>query len=951
MVQVVVQRASGEVEVEVAVRQPQATVGDLAVALRAAGNGANSVLVIGGRPVQAQLPLAQAGLHQGAVVRLPGATGGAAGPGLAPGPSSNGHRSDLALVITGGVVAGPSWPLARGSSVSVGRDPSNGVVIDHPTVSSRHCAVYVDGEGQVTLADLGSHNGTWVDGVPVRESHPVAVGDTVRIGAVFLAVVRPAAVDRLPDATPRPGAGTVALNRPPRAAVPREPEPLEALAAPPQPPSRMPLSIVAILAPLLFAGVMVIALHQAYYAVFALLSPVMAIGTWLESRRRARKTAGTGSQQFATELAALRAALEDRVRAETERRRTTLPHPAELLRWAGAPSTRLWERRAHHADFLQLHGGIGTLPWLPTITGGSGKPPPQVEEILTAEGVLRDVPIPVDLAAGRVVGVVGDRAAALALARALLLQATTLSGPADLRVAILTDPDRVDDWEWAKWLPHTADAASRRLACDAEANNALLRELLAAGASNSAQAGVTEPMGPVTLVVLDAESLTAGPNAPARAVLRGEGALVAGLVVSEARHLLPAMCTTVIEIRGGHGEARLSRPEQGEVVEQFVVAGVGKPVALRWARALTRFEDPELIETGAGLSDVVNLVPLLAADPFDPRSVATQWRRQGSVLTPIGVTTDGALRIDLVADGPHGLVVGAAGSGKSELLRTAIAGLATAADPDHVTFLLVDPRGNRALDPCARLPHTVGLISGLDEPAGEKLLQILDAELRRRERALRADRRDPLPRLLIAIDDFEVAAELSKFLSSLGDLAQRADGLGIHLLLATQRMSSVVNTFTTSIKANLRLALRTSSDTDSANAIGTNAAASIPLDRPGRGFARVGISKPAVFQAAQVRGATATPDTAVDVRPFQFCAQRRRGEDAQNTNGDPTAGFTRLVTTVEAAFAASGLQRPRQLWSGDAPTEAPLETVELLGLLGIHDVETITPATLWHPAA
>lgn len=967
MVQVVVQRASGEAEVEVAIRQPQATVRDLAVAMGAAGNDHNSVVVIGGRPVQAQLPLAQAGLHQGAVVQLAGATGGAVVSGRVPD-----SRSDLALAITGGTVAGPSWPLARGSGVSVGRDPSNNVVIDHPTVSSRHCTVHVDVDGQVVIADLGSHNGTWVGDVAVREYHLAAVGETIRLGAVFIAVVRTPADDRMPDATPRGGAGTVALNRPPRSAPPREPEPLEAPATPPQAPGRMPLSIVAIIAPLLFAGVMVIALRQAIYAIFALLSPVMALGTWFESRRRARKTAGTGNRQFAAELAQFRVALEDRVRVEAERRRATMPHPAELLRWAGAPSTRLWERRSHHDDFLRLHGGIGTLPWAPVLTGGSGKPAPQVEEALTEVGVLHDVPIPVDLATGRVVGVVGERAAALALARALLLQASTLSGPADLRVAILTDPDRVPDWEWAKWLPHTADAASadsgRRLAGSAEASNAILRELLAAGggAGNGAAAGSSGPKGPVTLVVLDAESLTAGPNAPARAVLRGEGAPVAGIVVSEARHRLPAMCTTVIEIRGSHGEARVSQPESGEVVERCVVAGVSKPVALRWARALTRFEDPEVAETGAGLTDVVSLASLLETDPLDPRSVAARWRRQASLATPIGITTDGVLRVDLVTDGPHGLVVGAAGSGKSELLRTVIAGLATAADPDHVTFLLVDPRGSRALEACARLPHTVGLVTGLDELVGEQVLRILETELRRRERALRAAdaidlndylsmardtsrRLDPLPRLLIVIDDFEAAAELGKFVGGLGDLAQRADGLGVHLLLAAQRMSGTVNAFITSIKANLRLALRTQSDTDSTNAIGTDAAASVPVSQPGRGFARVSLGKPAVFQTAQMRGATATPDTTVDVRPFRFCAERWR--DGNAVGEDPAAAFARFVTAVEAAFATSGLRRPYQLWSGDAPAQAPLETVELLGLLGINDVETIEPGTLWHPTA
>jgi DNA segregation ATPase FtsK/SpoIIIE, S-DNA-T family len=966
-VQVVVQGASGEVEIDVAVRQPQATVGDLAAALGAAADGDRSVLLIDGRPVQAHLPLAQAGLYQGAVVRLSKGAGGAASPGLPPR-----HRSDLALAITGGAVAGPSWPLVKGNTTDVGRDPTNDVVINHPTVSSRHCTVHVSAGGDVTVTDLGSHNGTWVGDEAVRGSHPVPVGGTLRLGAVLISVVRPPADDRLPDANPRGAAGTVALNRPPRSTPPREPEPLEAPAAVPPAPSRMPLSIVAIIAPLLFAGVMVAYFGRAIFALFALLSPIMAIGTWLESRRRARQAATTGGRQFAAELSKFRAAVDDRARAETERRRKTMPHPAELFRWACAPSMRLWERRPNHGDFLQLHGGLGTVAWLPAVTGGGRKLPPQVEEALSAAGVLHEVPIPVDLAAGRVVGMVGDRPGALALARSLLLQATTLSGPADLQVAIFTDPGRMDDWEWAKWLPHTADASStdanRRLYWHAEESNAALHNLLTTGKS-AGDARATEPLGPVTLMVLDAEWLTEGPNAPARAVLRGEGAPVAGLVVSEARHRLPAMCTTVIELLGANGDARLSQLVQGEAVERFLIAGVSKPAALQWARALTRFEDPEVIQTGAGLADVVSLAPLLETDLFDPESVATRWWRQSSqstLTTPIGVAMDGVLRVDLVADGPHGLIVGTAGSGKSELLRTVVAGLATARGPDYVNFLLVDCRGSRALEQCARLPHTVGLVTRLDEHVGEQALRILETEIRRREQALRAaDARDlneylslalepvrgldSLPRLFVIIDDFEVAAELGTLIGNLVDIAQRGGGLGIHLLWATQHLSSTVSAITA--KANLRLVLQTQTVTDSIKAIGADVAASIPSGRPGRGFARLGTSELIAFQAAQVRRVTSALEAAVEVRPFRFSVERGGGEDAasDDVRGNPAAEFARFVTAVDAAFTASGLGRPRQLWSGDAPAEASFETVELPGLLGIDDVGTIEPGTCWRP--
>ena len=176
--------------------------------------------------------------------------------------------------------------------------------------------------------------------------------------------------------------------------------------------------------------------------------------------------------------------------------------------------------------------------------------------------------------------------------------------------------------------------------------------------------------------------------------------------------------------------------------------------------------------------------------------------------------------IDFVADGPHGLVGGTTGSGKSELLRTLVAGLAASVDPDHLTFVLIDFKGGSAFDECARLPHTVGMVTDLDEHLAERALRCLEAELRHRERALRepgaVDLPDylrkglpePLPRLLVIIDEFAtLKAELPDFVDALVGVAQRGRSLGVHLVLATQRPPGAVSD---NIRANtnLRIALR-----------------------------------------------------------------------------------------------------------------------------------------------
>jgi S-DNA-T family DNA segregation ATPase FtsK/SpoIIIE len=928
-VQLVLAGGDSERELDLRINDASATVADLCVAL---GTSSAQGLLIGDHVAGAALGLGEAGLFEGAELRE------AAGPAFAT-PAETGPAVELRVI--GGLDAGRTVMLHQGE-VTVGRDPTCDVVIGVPTVSRHHCRLHIGPAEATSVSDAGSRAGTWLEGAAVEGGAPVPSGAVLEVGTVHLAVAkgavhdRPAAIDPLRYAT---AAGTIPFNRPPRSTEPRVETPLTLPKAPSE--GTKPIfSVAALLSPLVLGVVMMVALQNVLFALFTLLTPVMVVGNWYESRFRNKRSLRKGMRDYQAALVTLREQLTEQRRAEIERRRAASPDLAEVLRRATAPSFLLWERRPAHPDFLHLSGGLTDLPWTPAVVDDRTVPAPEVSAALTDFGTLPLVPAPVVLAKGGVVGITGDRDVALALARGLLCQVATLQGPADVRVAVLTAAEQTGRWDWSKWLPHTRDRAgaggARLLASGPEECDALLRTLLGGGAGKQ---------GPVTLAVIDDDTLTAGRHAPARALLRGDGGPAAGIVIASSADRLPALCTTVVEATGSDGLATLTRPAEGERVDRLVVGGLAEPTARRCARALSRFEDPEVRDAGAALPDLAPLLTLLDLTEPSHAAVLERWRRpleRPTLAAPVGVSEDGTFLVDLVRDGPHALIGGTTGSGKSELLRSMVASMATVADPDHLTFVLIDYKGGSSFDECSRLPHCVGVVTDLDEQLGERALRCLEAELRHRERVLRdagaTDLPDylrrqqrgevaqrSLPRLVVVIDEFAtMVKEIPDFIDSLVGVAQRGRSLGVHLILATQKPSGAVND---NIRTNtrLRICLRVEDRQDSTDVIDVPDAADIV--RLGRACVRLRPGEVVLIQTALVTGSSAGGTQApVDVAPFLF-GRSPRAATAARTARDGASDLSRLVDAVDAAFRTAGMAPPRRPWPDALPDELDLDTV------------------------
>ena len=337
--------------------------------------------------------------------------------------------------------------------------------------------------------------------------------------------------------------------------------------------------------------------------------------------------------------------------------------------------------------------------------------------------------------------------------------------------------------------------------------------------------------------------------------VRDHHSSVAGLV-AVATHVstLPPGLRTVVRLEG---PAAATLHRSGGVPERpFIPDLLGEAEALEWALEAAR------AAARAGLAAAGALPARVTLDELEQPSIPPGSR--STLAAVVGLVPGARLEIDLVRDGPHALVAGTTGSGKSEFLLAWLTALAQAHRPERVSFLLVDFKGGAAFEPIRALPHVTGIVTDLDEGQAERELSSLQAELRHRETVLLgAGARDigeldpvvTLTRLVIVVDEFQAMIERFPELGTvIADIAARGRSLGVHLVLASQRPNGVVRE---QVAANcaIRVSLRVVQRADSIAIVGTPAAAEIRPDSPGRGVVDRGDGCPVPFQSAIVDAA------------------------------------------------------------------------------------------------
>ncbi len=631
--------------------------------------------------------------------------------------------------------------------------------------------------------------------------------------------------------------------------------------------------MIATALPLVLAVVMWRVLDSPTMLLFGLMSPLMLVGSWVSDRRLGRAGWARSVADHAAALAAAEQALDVALRLERDRRRLRHPDHAELLRTVTAPLSRLWERRRVDDDFLSLSVGTGTVASETTVTDAARDPQSHAPGPAPGAGGrtarLGRRPRHRRAARGGARGGPSPGGPGLRLAQ----PARRVTGAAVRRVPRpdVTGPG----WRTCRTPDRGPTGGCRNLVGllrpDSDQVQRRVAELTALVRTRSTMRGTGRERwdGPRCVVLLDgAQRLRALPGV-SRLLRDGPDAGVHFLCLDTEGTRLPVECGAVVQVSPGP-RSRITLAVNGAgTVDDVVPDAVSDRWAHRFARALARLRDATPDEAEAEVPDAARLLDLLAPAGLTPHDVARRWRdRPRSTSALLGVAAAGPCAVDLRRDGPHALVGGTTGAGKSELLQTMIASLAMGNRPDEMAFVLVDYKGGSAFKDCARLPHTVGLVTDLDGHLTARALTSLEAELTRREHLLGrlgakdiedyqagAGPDDPrLPRLVLVIDEFKMLAEeLPGFLDGLVRIAAVGRSLGIHLVLATQRPGGIVSA---DIKANvnLRIALRVRDTVDSEDVIDSPAAQAIPERTPGRAYLRSGAQPLVAFQTARVGG-------------------------------------------------------------------------------------------------
>ncbi|MER7501174.1 type VII secretion protein EccCa [Nonomuraea pusilla] len=714
----------------------------------------------------------------------------------------------------------------------------------------------------------------------------------------------------------------VVVRRPERRPSPKPPRGEILLESPPEIPEVQSQGMMAVLTYLpMVAGAAAMGLM--FTAGGANTSPLMYVASGLFAFSMVGMTIGQMGRQAGERRHRLNGARRDYFRylAQIRKRvRRAAVQQREALEWSGPPpetlwwtamGPRLWERRPRDEDFSTVRLGTGVQKLAVQLIPPDSKP---VEDLdaLTAGALRRFIrthstvsrlPVAVALHSFARIKVSGDPALARAMVRAMLAQIAVFHSPDDMRIMVCAGREWMSHWEWVKWLPHalhpeeTDGAGQVRLMAE---NLSELDRLVGGELKERARfkPGASADAMPYHVLILD------GGHVPQESQL-GHDAIQGVTVIdlSDSAGAVEERSTLRLRVdhRGFHmvkldhaGKETVNRLGDPDALDYLRAEGLARQLAPLRASTAKGGESQDVLSMNTTLTELLGVGDPMRLDP------AQVWRPRAGrnrLRVPIGLGADGRLvELDIKESaqggmGPHGLVIGATGSGKSELLRTLVLGLAITHSSEILNFVLVDFKGGATFLGLDGLSHVSAVITNLEDelPLVDRMHDALHGEMVRRQELLRAagnyaSLRDyerareqganlrPLPTLFVVLDEFsELLTAKPEFIDLFVMIGRLGRSLGVHLLLASQRLEEGrLRGLDTHLS--YRIGLRTFSAMESRVVLGVADAYELP-SAPGNGYLKYETTGMTRFKAAYVSGPyqadprhVAAPDGSIVVR-------------------------------------------------------------------------------------
>lgn len=633
------------------------------------------------------------------------------------------------------------------------------------------------------------------------------------------------------------------------------------------------------------------------------------------------------------------------------------PSPNKIFKMVGRYDSRIYEKKADDFDFLTYRLGLGTVESSASINN-SGSSSIDLDDPLMAESynlvnhkqMLGDMPITTDLM-HQPVGYVGPKELVIEQLQWMLCQLATFQSYHDVRFIAVFNEDDFDKWSWLRWLKqfNLPELKMNGFVFDAKSRDTImnyLNQVLKDRQNELNQTSENEKkkmeFAPRYVLIVEDEQLILD-----HAIMEILGAepekLGLSLVyVKDVMSSLPENIKTVIDIRDRHtGELVM---EQGKLLQkQFKLDHLNNENKELMPRQLASLNHLETLKSS--VPEKLTFMQMYGVKTVEDLNITQRWNEHSPYKTlavPLGVSgPDEIVDLNLHerAHGPHGLIAGTTGSGKSELIQSYILSLAVNFHPYDVAFLLIDYKGGGMANLFKDLPHLVGTITNLDKAQSMRALESINAELKKRQRLFakynvnhinayqklfkEGKAEEPMPHLFMISDEFaELKSEQPDFMDELISTARIGRSLGVHLILATQKPAGVVNDQIWS-NSNFKISLKVSDREDSMEVLKTPDAANITL--PGRAYLEVGNNEMyELFQSAY-SGADYRPDEDDSNQSFLIKKINKMGQQqviSQDLSGlDETGHVEKVPTQLEAVvnkvhdlFEESGAKPLAQPW-------------------------------------